>query len=151
MSLEYPLKMGIFLNKIYKQKTSGVKINSDIGGTQSPPDLSSWKCIIIIIWKTRYFRTTCHPVTTFIWLMTASRIFLFTSRRQLWHLCLITRMSTGPTVDILCFYQHLYNQLLKIKYPFHLEILTYVGTSISQITQICSHLKLWIAVKIWIN
>ena len=33
-------------------------------------------------------------------------------------------MST--TVDILCFYEHLYNQLLKIKYASNLETLIYV-------------------------
>ena len=66
-------------------------------------------------------------------------------------------MST--TVDILCFYYHLYNQLFKVKYDFNLETLIYVGTWTSQITQIFSHLKLWIAVarhnfkwlKIWIE
>ena len=50
-------------------------------------------------------------------------------------------MST--TVDILCFYYHLYNQLFQVKYAFNLETLIYV---FSQITQIFSHLKLWIAV-----
>ena len=35
-------------------------------------------------------------------------------------------MST--TVDILCFYHHLYNQLFKVKYAFNLETLIYVGT-----------------------
>ena len=38
-------------------------------------------------------------------------------------------MST--TVDILCFYYHLYNmynQLFKVKYAFNLETLIYVGT-----------------------
>ena len=49
-------------------------------------------------------------------------------------------MST--TVDILCFYYHLYNQLLKVKHAFNLETLTYI----SQITQMFSHLKLWIVV-----
>ena len=32
-------------------------------------------------------------------------------------------MSTA--VDILCFYKHLYNQLLKVKHAFNLETLTY--------------------------
>ena len=31
------------------------------------------------------------------------------------------------TVDILCFYKHLYNQLLKVKYAFNLEKLIYIG------------------------
>ena len=59
-------------------------------------------------------------------------------------LTLRTLMST--IVDILCFHWHLCNQLLKVKYAFNLETLIYVGTLISQITQIFSHLKLWIAV-----
>ena len=50
-------------------------------------------------------------------------------------------MST--IVDILCFCLHPNNKL-KIKYAYNLEPLIYVGTS--QITQIFSHLKLWIAV-----
>ena len=56
-------------------------------------------------------------------------------------------MST--TVDILCFYWHMYNpdnQLLKVKRAFNFETQMYVGTYISQVTQIFSHLKLWIAV-----
>ena len=36
-------------------------------------------------------------------------------------------MST--TVDILRFYWHLSNQLLKIKYAFNLETLIYIGTN----------------------
>ena len=52
-------------------------------------------------------------------------------------------MST--TVDM-CFCNHLYNQLLKIKYAFNFETQIFVGTWIAQITQIFSHLKLWIAV-----
>ena len=44
----------------------------------------------------------------------------------LWSLTLRPLMST--TVDILCFYCHLYNKLLKIKYAFNLETLIYVGT-----------------------
>ena len=39
-------------------------------------------------------------------------------------------MST--TVDILCFYWHLYNQLLKVGCAFNFETLIYVGTYISQ-------------------
>ena len=35
-------------------------------------------------------------------------------------------MST--TVDILSFYKHLYNQLVKVKYAFNLETLIYVET-----------------------
>ena len=53
-------------------------------------------------------------------------------------------MST--TVDILCFYGQLHNQLLHVNYAFNFETLIHVGTWISQITQIFSHLKLWIAV-----
>ena len=53
-------------------------------------------------------------------------------------------MST--TVDILCFYYHLYTQLFKIKYASNPETLIYAGTQISQITKIFSHVKLWIAV-----
>ena len=56
----------------------------------------------------------------------------------------ITLMST--TGDILCFYKHLYKQLVKIKYAFNFDAQIYVVTYISQITQIFSHLKLWIAV-----
>ena len=48
-------------------------------------------------------------------------------------------MST--TVAILCFYQHLYNQLLKIKYAFNHETLMDGGTLMSPITQIFRHLK----------
>ena len=51
----------------------------------------------------------------------------------------------SSTVDILRFYWHLYDQLLKVKSAFNFETLIYIGTSISQITQIFSHLKLWIA------
>ena len=32
------------------------------------------------------------------------------------------------TVDILCFYRHLYNQLFKVKYALNLETLIYVKT-----------------------
>ena len=53
-------------------------------------------------------------------------------------------MST--TVDILFSYQYLYNQLLKVKDAFNLETLIYVGSWISQITPIFSHLKLCVAV-----
>ena len=59
---------------------------------------------------------------------------------------LILRTLMPTTVDILCFCWHLYNQLLKIKYASSLETLIYGGTEISQIAQIFSHLKLWIAV-----
>ena len=45
-------------------------------------------------------------------------------------------MST--TVDILSFYKHLYNQLLKVKYAFNLVTLRYVGTKISKITDFWS-------------
>ena len=48
-------------------------------------------------------------------------------------------MST--TVAILRFYWHLYNQLFKVKCAFNFETLIYVGTQISQITQIFGHLK----------
>ena len=41
-----------------------------------------------------------------------------------------TLMST--TVDILRFYWHLYNQLLKIKSAFNFETPIYIGTLISQ-------------------
>ena len=61
--------------------------------------------------------------------------------------CILTlRTLMSTTVHILRFYWHMYNQLLKIKYASNLETLIYVGTQISQITQIFSHLKLWIAV-----
>ena len=55
-------------------------------------------------------------------------------------------MST--TRGILCFYYHLYNQLFKVNYALNLETLIYVGTWISQITQIFSHLKLCLATAI---
>ena len=58
-------------------------------------------------------------------------------------LTLGTLMSS--TVDILRFYWHLYDQLLKVESAFNFETLIYIGTSISQITRIFSHLKLWIA------
>ena len=35
-------------------------------------------------------------------------------------------MSTA--VDILCFYWHLYNQFLEVKYAFNCETLIYAGT-----------------------
>ena len=59
---------------------------------------------------------------------------------------LTLRALMSTTVDILRFYWHLYDQLLKVKYAFNFETLIYVGTYISQITPIFSHLKLWIAV-----
>ena len=34
----------------------------------------------------------------------------------------------APTVDILCFCKHLYNQLLKIKYAINFEAQIYAGT-----------------------
>ena len=33
----------------------------------------------------------------------------------------------ATTVDMLCFYWHLYNQSLKVKYAFNLETLIYAG------------------------
>ena len=61
------------------------------------------------------------------------------------------KLSTlmSATVDILCFistYITPDNQLLEIKYAFNLKPLIYFETQITQITQIFSHLKLWIAV-----
>ena len=53
------------------------------------------------------------------------------------------------TVDILCFINTRLtpdNQLFTVKYTFNLETLTYIGTDISQITYIFSHLKLGVAV-----
>ena len=38
------------------------------------------------------------------------------------------------TVDFLCFYKHLYDQLLKVKYALYLETLIDVRIWISQIT-----------------
>ena len=67
-------------------------------------------------------------------------LHLFSKRLKT--LTLRTLMSS--TVDIPYFYLHLYSQLLKVKYGFNFETLIYLGTS--QITQIFSHLKLWIAV-----
>ena len=55
-------------------------------------------------------------------------------------------MST--TVESLCFHYHLYNLFLKVKYAFIPEKLFDVWTLNSQITQIFSYLKLWIAVAI---
>ena len=40
---------------------------------------------------------------------------------------LTIRRLLSTTVDIMCFYYHLYNQLLKVKYAFNLETLIYVG------------------------
>ena len=34
----------------------------------------------------------------------------------------------SATVDILCFYWNLYNQLLKVKYAFNFETMIYAGT-----------------------
>ena len=48
-------------------------------------------------------------------------------------------MST--TVDILCFYKHLYNQLLKVNNGFYPKSLIYVETLISQITIILGHVE----------
>ena len=46
----------------------------------------------------------------------------------------------------MCFYKHMHNQFLKVKYIFNLKTLIYVGTKISQIKIIFSQLKLCIAV-----
>ena len=73
--------------------------------------------------------------------------FNHSNLKEKWVLNLLTlRTLMLTTVDILSFCKHLYNQLLKVKYAFILDKRIYVENKISQITQIFSHLKLWIAV-----